>query len=299
MRRIFAMALCLCLAGVAPGTSAFAQSSGPIDLRKPPPPPPGVLIESLPMPIRVPDVFLMEPPEYIPVLPAYVEIPSGTSVDVVLDTPLSTRISKTGNRVMFRTSSGLPMEGGLELPPETAIVGSVVEVQKPGSFGKSGVLRVRVDHIELTSGARASLAGRIHSQDLDARGRTPSDNTRAANLVDLAMWTLQGTMVGANIKGGKGAAVGAGAGATIATILMALRKGRDVYLEPGMPFTIVLDRRVELPGEAVYRSQKAYERQNGSFSEAEASRSAIPSTTGARETAKDPDRPILKRRPKK
>src|SRR5262249_61225900 len=104
-------------------------------------------------------------------LPATVQIPASTRIAVVLDTPLSTRIARQGQAVTFRTSDPLRIANQLEVPPETTITGSVVEVKRPGSFGKSGVLRVMVDRINLSTGTTRDLVAHVDSADLKANGR--------------------------------------------------------------------------------------------------------------------------------
>jgi len=283
------------------GLPAAAQQ-GTINPRIPPPPPP----PEQPAPQPAPEPAAQpaaqpktaEPPAAPPALPPSVIIPAGTRIAVVLDTPLSTRIAHQGQQVTFRTSDPLRVHDLLEIPRETAFTGSVVEVKRPGHFGKPGVLRVKVDRINLSTGASAEVAARLDSPDMKGQGRLSSDNNRATDLGSLALYTIEGTLLGAQIKGGKGAAVGAGAGATVALLIMMSRKGSDVYLEPGMPFVVILDRPVALAGTEVYAAQQSYARSR---------RLDQPQTAGdntevernADGTPVDPDRPKLKRRPKK
>jgi hypothetical protein len=91
----------------------------------------------------------------------------------------------------------------LQIPPETEISGSVVEAKKPGTFGKPGVLRVKVDSMHLTNGAGGAIVARLDSPDMKGNGRLQSDSTRTTNLASLALWTLEGTLIGDAIHGGK------------------------------------------------------------------------------------------------
>ncbi len=277
-----------------------AAQQGTINPRIPPPPPPP---EQLAPPPQPEPALQPRPPERVappPSLPRTVVIPAGTRIAVVLDTPLSTRIAKQGQTVTFRTSDPLRVHDLLEIPPETAFTGSVVEVKRPGAFGKSGALRVKVDRINLSTGTTSEVTARLDSPDMKSRGRLSSDSKRGTDLANLAVYTLEGTLLGAQIKGGKGAAVGAGAGAAIAVLIMMSRKGTDLYLEPGMPFLIILDRAVELPGAEVYAAQQSHARSRGTQSSpATASSRSDETERNSDGTAVDPDRPKLKRRPKK
>jgi hypothetical protein len=277
-----------------------AAQQGTINPRIPPPPPPPEQPAPPPQPEPAPQPKPPKPVAPPASLPRTVVIPAGTRIAVVLDTPLSTRIAKQGQTVTFRTSDPLRVHDLLAVPPETAFTGSVVEVKRPGAFGKSGVLRVQVDRMNLSTGATSEVAARLDSPDMKGHGRLSSDSKRGTDLANLAVYTLEGTLLGAQIKGGKGAAVGAGAGAAIALLIMMSRKGADLYLEPGMPFIVILDRAVELPGAEVYAAQQSYARSRATQS------SAAGASSGSDETERnpdgngaDPDRPKLKRRPRR
>jgi hypothetical protein len=236
---------------------------------------------------------VMPPPAVEPV-PERVLLPSGTVLSVVLETPLSTRIAKQGQKVTFRTSAPTQLSEGLELPRDTAIEGTVLEARKPGGFGRAGSVRVKIDHVEVSPNYRAPLVARLQSAETDKQGSIRADNARGTDMIELAQYTLVGTLLGARIGGGKGAGVGAGAGVLTALIIMMSHRGPDVYLEPGMPFVVIVDESVELPGKEVADAQSSY---------AAAHAAAI---AGGSDSSVDPnmtippnERPVLKRRPKK
>jgi len=293
-----------------------AAQQGTINPRIPPPPPPPEQPAPPAAPQPAPPLKPSEPaappaalkaqPAPPLALPASVAIPAGTRIAVVLDTPLSTRIARQGQQVTFRTTDPLPVGDQLEIPRETPIVGTVVEVKRPGSFGKAGVLRVKVDRIELSNGTSREIVARLDSPDMKGGGRLSADKQRTTDLYSLIMYSAEGTLLGAQIKGGKGAAVGAGAGAAVALLIMMSRRGSDVYLEPGMPFLVTLDQAVDLPGKEVYDAQQSHARAHG-LSDASA-RAANRGENASAESeiernpdgaVLDPDRPKLKRRPKK
>jgi hypothetical protein len=276
----------------------LAQQPQVINPRIPPPPPPDapstpqpstpskapdVPAAPLPQPSKAPVAPAPAPPPPIRLnVPETVVVPAGTRMAVTLDTPLSTRISKVGQVVNFRTNEALPV-GEMVIPPDTLFTGKVVEAKKPGAFGRSGSLRVEVNRIELANGTGSEVAAKIDSSDMNGHGRMRSDKSRAATLLNLALYGVQGTLLGSQIGGAKGAAIGGGTGAAVALIMMAARKGTDVYLEPGMPFEVSIEQPVSLPGKAVAAVQPV--NSNGSQS-------------GRTDPANDPDYPKLKHRPK-
>jgi hypothetical protein len=284
--------------------SAGAQQQGPINARIPPPPPREVpATSSAPAPaspISDPEKTPLQPNPLLGVLPpsnlpASVQVPAGTRLSVILDTPLSTRIAKKGQVIRFHTEDAFRVHELLEVPPETEITGTVVEAKKPGLFGKPGVLRVKLDSMRLASGAEKEIAARLDSPDMKGNGRLTSDSRGTTDLASLALYTVEGTLIGAQIHGGKGAAIGAGAGALAAILIAMSHKGTDLYLEPGMPFAVILDQPVELAGQQVYEAQQAYEAAHpAGTSSGERARGNERNTNGP----SDPSRPKLKRRPR-
>lgn len=253
----------------APETPAEAPKINPWD---PPPPPPEETAAAVTPPAKT------APRE----LPAKVTLAGGARIDVVLETPLSTRIAKKGMEVIFRATQPIAVGNSLELPQQTAFIGTVVEAKRPGAFGREGALRVEMKRIDLPSGASAEIAARLDSPDMKGKGRISSDSNGKSALVNLALWTLAGTAIGGNVAGGKGAGYGAASAAAVALIMMMSHRGADVYLEPGMPFSVLVDQAVELPGSAANFSTNA--------------------GGGAPETAapasRDSDMPRLQHRPK-
>ena len=271
-----------------------AQLPTPIDTRVPPPPP-----REEPKPDSVTASAVPVPAPTVPV-PEKVTIPSGTQFAVVLATPLSTRIAKKGQEVVFQTSDAVRLDDGLELPAETEFVGTVVEMRKPGAFGARGKIRVAVKSIRLANGNKTEVVARLDSAEAEAIGRAAADSNRAADLMDLAQWTLNGTVLGGAIHGGKGAAIGAGAGAAVALIVMMSHRGPDLYLESGTPFSVILDQPVTLSGADVFAAQQKYE-QAHTRARRHDGEAAIPGKVerDPDEAVLDSDRPQLKRRPKR
>ena len=293
------------------GVTAFAQVVGPINPRVPPQPPsteesapqePASAGESaaanqqeteIPAALRAIDWTTLnfdwavpEPPP--PDLPERVAIPAGHRIAVVLDTPLSTRIAKKGGVVEFHTSTPMRVTDDLEVPPDVKILGRVVEVKRPGHFGKSGMLRVKVESLQLDTGVAANLQAHLDSADMKGGGRLTTDSRGTTDFTSVAMDSIQGTLLGTVVGGAKGAAIGAGAGAAIAVLVMMSHRGQDVYLEPGMPFTVILDEPAFLRGRDVFAAQTNFQRHRDSQNSSASADSRWDEPSG--------ERPRLKRR---
>jgi hypothetical protein len=192
-------------------------------------------------------------------LPERVAIPAGTRIPIVLETPLSSRFSRQGQVVIFRTSSALALGPELEIPPSVEIRGRVAEATRSGVFGKSGALRVTVERMMLPGAPAASLRAQLRSADMNARGRLTTDGRRSISSQSLVVLSLQGALAGAQF-GGKAAGIGAVAGAAVAAVLMMSQRGRDVSVSAGTPFSVRLQQDAELPAQAVFWAQQDYAR---------------------------------------
>lgn len=276
MRQTLRVALVFCVL-------AFAATAAAAQQEEAPPPPPKLIVPYVPPP----------PPEIPPPppLPERVSVPAGLGLGVELETPMSTRITKVGQTVTFRTTTPVQVFEGLAIPQDTAIHGHVITMQKPGGFGKGGVIRVKLESIELAAGSARTVAARLESADMDAQGRLRGDSVSGTNVLELAQWGLTGTLIGAQAGGMKGAGIGAGAGALAALIIMMSRRGSDLYVEPGTPFRVVIESPLEFTGQELFAAQQEYDKAHPPAANADG-------TSTDANGIPDSERPKLKRRPK-
>ena len=205
----------------------------------------------------------------------------------MLETPLSSRFTQRGQSVVFRTTGAIFLSEDLEVPPGVEIRGRVAEVTRPSAFGKSGALRVTVERMLLPGAAAARLRAQLRSAEINSRGRLTGDGRRMMDREGLVVLSLQGALAGSPF-GAKAAGIGAGAGAAIAAVLMMSKKGRDVSVSRGTPFSVRLQQDAELSAPAVYWAQQDY---------ASRRRAAPQAGFDDREDSLDDgDRPVLKRR---
>ena len=107
-----------------------------------------------------------------------------------------------------------------------------------------------------------NLRAQLRSADINARGRPFGEGHPAVGregLVPVAL-LLQGALAGMPMcSGRKAAGIGAGAGAAIAAVIMMSRRGTDVSVSAGTPFSVRLQQDAYLPAPAVFWAQRDYE----------------------------------------
>lgn len=211
-------------------TLAIAASTGCNSNATPAAAPPAAHEVGSPEPSRTPSNRGSTAGRILPSAVPYsnVRLPSGTPVEVTLNTELSSESATVGNSWSGVTTRDLYANGEL-----IAAAGS------PAGGAVTGVAAARRgDRAMLDLGlAWISAGGTRHN----VRGSTPAviaGSTRARNLGAIAAATAAGAVVGHAIgKSDKGTLVGAIVGAGAATGVVSQTKGWQVLLKPGMALT--------------------------------------------------------------
>ncbi len=168
-----------------------------------------------------------------------VTVPDGTRIVAVLDTSLSTRTSRSGERFSMTVRSPEEYQG--------ARIDGVIARITPYGRGRNADMRVDFDAIDLGNGQTAAFEAVLDSVRtpdgmtfrVDGSGGVPDPDRTEATIRQGAVGAALGAIIGAFAGGGKGAAIGAvvgGAGGAI------LAQDRDEYLNlpPGTQVTIIV-----------------------------------------------------------
>ena len=158
-----------------------------------------------------------------------VSIPAGTQLSLVLETPLSSETSRTGDRVEARVERATSEEGRVLLPGGTVLKGHVLDAQ--GSGRVSGKARVIVAFDQIVVRGRTQ---RLETTEIEA----VAGDSHGRDAAIIGGGTAAGAIIGGIAGGGKGAGKGAiigglaGAGAVLGT------KGKEVELPAGSRWTV-------------------------------------------------------------
>ena len=178
------------------------------------------------------------------------EIPAGTEIRATLDTPLSTKTSKPGDRFTATVSQRVQGGNGVVIPPGSRIEGEVAEAEQgktlPSVRGR-GKLNLRFRDIVLPNGQTVPLIATLvsvnntsgkNTQKADNEGQVQS-GTKGKDVakdvgIGAGIGTVAGLIFGAPLKG---LAIGAlaGGGYVLAT------NGKDVNLPAETGMVIRLD----------------------------------------------------------
>jgi hypothetical protein len=179
--------------------------------------------------------------------PAYA-VATGTRILVSLQTPISTKVDKTGKRIQVRTLEPIVTQDGSTLPAGAQIRGHLDKVQSAGKTGRAH-LWITFDDIRTRTGwvplvAALIDAPGVHSirvlYDREGEIEAPTSNHQQEALA-MAMAALAGAEPGIVNNNKQDAAKGAATGAAEA-FMATSGIGQDLTLAENMKLEIVLQR---------------------------------------------------------
>lgn len=184
--------------------------------------------------------------------PAPVTVQEGTNLRVALDTTLSTKSARVGDRFSGTLREPIYVNGKEAIPYGSRIDGRVSEVQRPGHTHGVGKLDIVFEKIQLPNGYTetivASMAGAETSDKtkVDKEGTISGPSSRKRDAAEVAGAGGVGAGIGAIAGGAKGTAIGGGVGAIVGLADSMRRRGKDLELPAGTSLVIRLDRPLTL-----------------------------------------------------
>jgi hypothetical protein len=177
-------------------------------------------------------------------------IPEGTKLIVELESRLSSKESRAGDRFRAITTTPIVDEDGRTLLPAGSIIeGTIVDAQPAKRRRRSGILQLTFENLRLEDDRLIPIRGRPTNAEandrnrFDEEGNVKSPSTAKGSLKIAGASAGTGLAIGAAAGGAlAGAGIGAVAGLTIALLM----KGSDVVIEPGHLFALELIQPVRL-----------------------------------------------------
>jgi hypothetical protein len=183
---------------------------------------------------------------------ATVTVQEGTNLRVALDTTLSTKSARVGDRFSATLREPIYVNGREAIPYGTRIDGRVAEVQQPGRTHGVGKLDIAFEKIQLPNGYTetivASTAGAetTDKTKVGKEGTISGPSSRKRDAAEVAGAGGVGAGIGAIAGGAKGTAIGGGVGAIVGLADSMRRRGKDLELPAGTSLVIRLDRPLTL-----------------------------------------------------
>ncbi|MGH9727935.1 MAG: hypothetical protein ACRD4V_05020 [Candidatus Acidiferrales bacterium] len=172
--------------------------------------------------------------------PQPVTIPAGTNLHVILGTTISSGASQSGDSFGGTLSEPVRVGGGVIVPRDARVRGTVVEVRQSGRLSKPALLSVAVTSVRV-----GDSWVDVNTRPITLEGKSH----KKRDIVAIGGGSALGALIGGIAGGGKGAAIGAGAGAGAGTVGAAATGKKEISLPSESHLTFRLRRSVTVqPG---------------------------------------------------
>jgi len=236
------------------GLPAFAQDAGPA------PAAPANSANAAPAAATAPAAASSTAPA--PSKIAFIQVPSGTHIPMVLHNGISTRTAKPGDPVYFETIFPIMIDGKVVIPAGSYVSGEVTESKRPGRVKGRGELMIKLTTMILPNAYMVNLnaipsgAGTGGGETVNSEGKVIGDSDKGSDAGTVIRSTEIGTGVGAGVGAaaghiGEGAGIGAGVGLATGLAAVLLTRGPDAELPRGSTVEAVIDRPIFLDADKV------------------------------------------------
>ena len=168
---------------------------------------------------------------------AILVVPAETALTVVLDEPLGSKTSSTGQNFSATVAAPVEVDGRTAIPKGAHVTGVVREAKSAGRFKGGAVLSVALESVTV-GGATYELHTTDRTQTSTGKGK------RTAGMVGGG--GAAGALIGGLAGGGKGAAIGAIVGAGGGTAGAGLTGNREIVLPAETHLTFKVQDPVEI-----------------------------------------------------
>jgi hypothetical protein len=175
-------------------------------------------------------------------------LPPGTPVYMKLETAISTRANKVGDRFAGRVTQPVMLNSKTIIPVGAALEGKVLRADDMRRIQGTPVIDLRPEIITMPDGTRYSIVATIvdtsNNKDVtvDDEGRMHGRGHDGRDWKETGVATGAGALVGGLVSGTfKGTMIGAGVGAT-ASVVRWLSKNRSADLPAGTEIVMELSR---------------------------------------------------------
>lgn len=180
-----------------------------------------------------------------------ISLPTGTVLNVKLETALTTFASKSGDQFSARLTQPVMLEGKTVLPIGATVQGRVSMVTEPRRISGKPTIGMFPESLVLPNGEHYQLNAALvdtsvhQGTEVNNEGQFKGKGYETKDMIEIGAGTGGGMLVGGLIGGGKGVLIGGTIGAT-ATVAHWLGKKNSTALPAGTTLVMQLSRPLEM-----------------------------------------------------
>jgi hypothetical protein len=165
-----------------------------------------------------------------------VTIPAGTSLPLVLETPVASDTSRIEEPVTAHLTRAITVDGVEVVPEGSTVSGVVTDATRSGKVKGRAHVAIRFDTLVPRGPRNDGERYEIHTA---AVGRTAPATTKK-DAIEIGAPAAGGAIIGGIVGGKKGAAIGAAAGGGAGTAVVLSQRGKEVRLGKGASLSLEL-----------------------------------------------------------
>ena len=203
-------------------------------------------------------------PESDPPAVTNLTVPAGTKIPLTLKQGITTKSARPGDPVYAQTAFPITQNDQILIPAGTFVQGEVRRVVRPGRVKGRAELQMSFTSMIFPNGYTVMLPGAVQntpgSKDNTVSGKEGTiqgPGGKGKDAATIAATTLPGAGIGAIADGGKGAAIGAGAGGVIGLATVLLTRGPEIQLGTGDSVEMILESSLDLNPAKMHRPASA------------------------------------------
>jgi hypothetical protein len=178
-------------------------------------------------------------------------LPAGTAVRMKLETAISTRRNKAGDRFIGRVTEGVKQNGMTIIPAGASLEGRIARATEHRRIRGTPTIDLRPDTVVMPNGNRFSINAVVVDTsarpdvDVNDEGKLKGRGHDSSDWKETGIGAGAGAIAGGVIAGAHGALIGAGVGAT-ASVVHWLIKTRSAELPAGTELVLELSHPMSL-----------------------------------------------------
>lgn len=166
-----------------------------------------------------------------------VTIPSGTTLQVTLDTAVASDTSKVEDAVRGKLARAVVIDGTTAIPSGSEIAGTVTDAKPSGKVQGLASVAFRFDRLTVRNERHDIRTASVSRQ---------AQSTKKEDAKKIGIGAGAGAVIGAIAGGGKGAAIGTAVGGGAGAGVVMATKGDEVRLAPGTAVSVTLQEPVKV-----------------------------------------------------